>query len=58
MPKGQFISCHKARNMIYKGYIYHLVRVRDVYFKMPTLDSFPVVSECLEVFTILFWNGK
>lgn len=29
-PRGRFISYLKARKMIRKGYIYHLVRVQDV----------------------------
>ncbi|XP_070037266.1 uncharacterized protein [Nicotiana tomentosiformis] len=49
-PKGRFISYHKARNMISKGYVYHLVRVRDVESKPPTLQSSPVVNEFLDVF--------
>ncbi|KAH0644892.1 hypothetical protein KY284_032776 [Solanum tuberosum] len=50
MPKGQFISCLKARKMISKGCIYHLVRVRDVDSETPSLESIPVVNEFLDVF--------
>ncbi|WMV18527.1 hypothetical protein MTR67_011912 [Solanum verrucosum] len=50
MPKGQFVSYLKARNMISKGLIYHLVRVRDVDFETPTFESVPVVNEFPEVF--------
>ncbi|WMV38160.1 hypothetical protein MTR67_031545 [Solanum verrucosum] len=50
MLKGRFVSCLKARKMISKGCIYHLVRVRDMDFKTPTLESVPVVNEFLEVF--------
>lgn len=43
--KGRFISYLKARKMISKGYIYHLVRARDTDVEPPTLQSVPVVSE-------------
>src|SRR5687767_907514 len=36
--------------MISKGCIYHLVRVRDVESKVPSLESVPVVSEFPDVF--------
>ena len=38
-PKGRFISYLKARKMISKGYICHLVRVRDVEAESPTLNQ-------------------
>ena len=46
---GRFISYLKARKMITKGYLYHLVRVQDSSLETPTLDSVPVVCEFLEV---------
>ncbi|XP_075076929.1 uncharacterized protein LOC142163527 [Nicotiana tabacum] len=49
-PKGKFISYLKARRMILKGYIYHLVRVHDMEVKSPTLQSVPVVNEFPDVF--------
>ena len=49
-PKGKFISYFKARKMISKGYISHLVRVRDVEAESPTLQSVPVVNEFVDVF--------
>ena len=49
-PMGRFISYLKARNMISKGYLYHLVRVKDSSSESPTFESVPVVSEFLEVF--------
>lgn len=52
MPKGQFFSCLEARKIISKGFIYHLFRVRDVYFETPTLYSFLVVNEFLKVFSV------
>uniref|UniRef100_M1CYN1 Gag-pol protein n=1 Tax=Solanum tuberosum TaxID=4113 RepID=M1CYN1_SOLTU len=50
MPKGQFVYFLKARKIISKGSIYHLVRVRDVDSESPTLGSVPVVNEFLKVF--------
>jgi len=50
MHKGQFVSCLKARKMIYKGCIYHVVRVRDIDSETPTLESVPGVNEFPEVF--------
>ena len=47
---GRFISYLKARKMISKGYLYHLVRVKDSSSESPTLESVPVVSEFPEVF--------
>ena len=43
--KGKFISCLKARKMIAKGCIYHLVRVRD------ENSETPVVNEFIDVFS-------
>ena len=36
--------------MISKGYICHLVRVRDMEAESPTLQSVPVVNEFVDVF--------
>ncbi|CAN4099442.1 unnamed protein product [Withania somnifera] len=49
-PRGKFISYLKARKMMSKGYICHLVRVRDMDVEPPTLQSVPVVNEFLDVF--------
>ena len=49
-PKGRFISYFKARKMISKGYICHLVRVRNIEVESPTLQSVPVVNEFVDVF--------
>ena len=49
-PRGRFISYFKARRMISKGYIYHLVRVRDTEAEPPTLHAVPVVNEFSDVF--------
>ena len=48
--KSQFISYHKSRKMISKGYLYHLVQVKDSSLESLTLESVPVVCEFLEVF--------
>jgi hypothetical protein len=48
--KGKFISCLKARKMIAKGCIYHLVRVRDENSETPTIESVSVVNEFVDVF--------
>ena len=42
---GQFISYIKARNMISKVYLYHLVRFMDSSLETPTLELVPVVCE-------------
>ncbi|XP_070041079.1 uncharacterized protein [Nicotiana tomentosiformis] len=49
-PRGKFISYLKARKMIRKGYIYHLVRVQDMKVESPTIQSIPMVNEFLDVF--------
>ena len=37
-PMGWFISYLKAKKMISKGYLYHLVRVKDSSLETPTLE--------------------
>jgi len=49
-PRGRFISYLKARKMIAKGCIYHIVRVRDADAEIPTLQSIPIVKEYADVF--------
>ena len=49
-PKSHFISYLKARNLISKGCIYHLVRVKDTKSETPTLQSVNVVNEFFDVF--------
>uniref|UniRef100_M1DFX3 Gag-pol protein n=1 Tax=Solanum tuberosum TaxID=4113 RepID=M1DFX3_SOLTU len=44
-PRGKFISYLKAKKMISKGYICHLVRVKNIDAEPPTLQSIPVVNE-------------
>lgn len=50
MLKGRFISYLKARRMINKSFIYHLVRIHDKDAKPPTLQSIPVINGFLDVF--------
>ncbi|TMX00362.1 hypothetical protein EJD97_000952 [Solanum chilense] len=49
-PTGRFISYLKARKMNYRGYIYHLVWVKDSRYETPTLESVPLLSEFPEAF--------
>ncbi|XP_070034789.1 uncharacterized protein [Nicotiana tomentosiformis] len=48
--RGRFISYLKARKVIKKGYIYHLVRVQDVKVESPTVQSIPVINEFSDIF--------
>jgi len=48
--RGKFISSFKAKKMMSKGYICHLVRVRNIDAEPPTLPSIPVVNEFPNVF--------
>ena len=41
--KGKFISCLKARKIIAKGCIYHLVRVKDQNLKPQRLSQFQLL---------------
>ena len=36
--------------MISKGYLYHIIRVQDLYSEIPPIESVPVVSEFPKVF--------
>ena len=50
MPKGRFISYLKARKLVSKGCIYHLVRVNDSSVEVPSFPSIPIVNEFPKVF--------
>ncbi|KAG5576138.1 hypothetical protein H5410_056272 [Solanum commersonii] len=50
VPKGHFISYLKARKLVSKGCIYHVVRVNDSSVEAPLIQLVPVVSEFQEVF--------
>ena len=47
---GRFISHLKARKMISKGYLYHLVQVKNSSLETTSLELVPVVCEFPEVF--------
>ncbi|XP_070025697.1 uncharacterized protein [Nicotiana sylvestris] len=49
-PRGRFISYLKARKMIAKGCIYHIVRVKDADVEIPTLQSILVLKEYMAIF--------
>ncbi|KAH0765074.1 hypothetical protein KY285_000945 [Solanum tuberosum] len=49
-PKGKFVSYLKAKKRMSKGYICHLVRVKNIDVEPPTLQSIPVVNEFPNVF--------
>ena len=51
VPKGKFISYLRARKLISKGCIYHLVRVKDDSVESPSLESVPIVNEFPKVFS-------
>ncbi|KAH0685662.1 hypothetical protein KY284_016215 [Solanum tuberosum] len=48
-PVGDLVIARRARKMISKGYIYHLVRVKDSNFETSTFESIRVVNEFPEV---------
>ena len=48
---GRFISYLKAKNMISKGYLYHVFWVKDSRSETPTLESVLVFCEFLQVFS-------
>ena len=49
-PRGHFISYLRARKLISKGCMYHLIRVKDSKVGNLPLQSVPVVNEFPEVF--------
>ncbi|KAF3631896.1 putative Cysteine/Histidine-rich C1 domain family protein [Capsicum annuum] len=49
-PRGNFISYLRARKLISKGCLYHLIWVKDSSAESLPLQSVPVVNEFLEVF--------
>ncbi|KAH0712585.1 hypothetical protein KY289_008544 [Solanum tuberosum] len=50
VPKGRFISFLKARKLVFKRCVYHLVRVNDSSVEVPHIQSVPVIKEFPEVF--------
>ena len=49
-PRGHFISYLKACKLISKGYLYHLIWVKDSSAKSLRLQSVLVVNKFLEIF--------
>ena len=49
--RGKIISCLKYCNMIAKGCLYHVVRVKDIERETPSIELVPVVRDYQEVFT-------
>ena len=43
-PVGQIVSYLKSNNLIAKGYLYHLVRAKDLEQEVPSIDSMSVVN--------------
>ena len=50
LHKGHFISYLKARNLVSKGCVYHLVQVNDCSVLIPPIQSVLVVKEFPEDF--------
>ena len=50
MPKGRFISYLKARKLVSKECVYHLVRVNDSSVEIPPIQSVSVVREFPKIF--------
>lgn len=50
MVKCRFISYLKARKIISKGSIYHMIRVQDMLSDVPSLESVPIVNEFHDLF--------
>lgn len=48
--KSRIISCLKASELVAKGFLYHIVRVRDLEFELPPFESVLVVKDFTEVF--------
>ncbi|KAH0716653.1 hypothetical protein KY290_012914 [Solanum tuberosum] len=51
VPRGRIISCLKACKLIFKGCLYHIVRVKYLELEIPPLESVPVVKDISEVFS-------
>ena len=50
MPRGKIISCLNASKMIAKGCLYHVVRVKNLEYETPFIESFHVVRDFSMVF--------
>lgn len=51
VPKDRFISYLKARKLVYKEYVYHLVRINNSSIEIPLIQSVPVVKKFPKVFS-------
>ena len=45
IPRGRIILCLKDFKMISKGCLYHVMRVKDLEFEKPPLESVPIVKD-------------
>ena len=50
VPKGHFISYLTTIKLVFKWFIYHLVRVNDSSVEIPPIQLDPIVSEFPKVF--------
>ena len=50
MPRGQVISFLKVCKMIAKGFVYHVVSVKDLECETPSIEEVPVMMEFPLVF--------
>ena len=48
-PRGKIISCLKTCDIIAKGCLYHIVRVKHLEYEVPFIDSVPIVKEFQEI---------
>ena len=48
--RGRIISCLESSQMIFKGCLYHIVKVQDLDFKISPIESVSVVRKFLEIF--------
>ena len=50
IPRGCIISCVKVCKMIYKGCLYHIVRVKNLHSEITPIESVLVMSEFPDIF--------
>ena len=62
MPRGHIISSLKACRMIAKGCLYHVMRVKDLKYEIPYIESVPIVRDIQRFFLMtlqgFLLNGK
>ena len=54
IPRGRIVSCLKARKMISKGCLYHIVRVKDLDSEIPLMEFVHVVSDFQRSLQMIF----